>query len=222
MRSTSQRSSRRKHKKKLNYHQIPMPIAMSPPEYCSQENRTWVIRGTATAAFSSSTMRTIDLAAFLGVIATAPTTCQFLCDQFRLRRVCVWAPVATAGTPVTVMLKWADDPTGVSSSGPPKTVSDTSSSIDKYAYACLEPPSGIKGATSYFTQWQDSSLTTPLVVVTAPVGSIMQFWFNWILDDIGATTSGPTIAGATAGNVYHKNIVVGGGTLQAVVPLNFI
>jgi hypothetical protein len=195
---------------------------MQPPEYMSQENRSWDIRGTVTAAFSSATLRAIDLSAFLGVIATAATTCQFLCDQFRLRRVCVWAPVTTQGTPVTVMLKWADDPNGVSSSGPPKTVSDTSSSVDKYAYACLEPPSGMKGATSYFTQWQDSSLTTPLVVCTAPIGSIIQFWFNWILDDIGATTSGPTIAGATAGNVYHKSIVASGGTLQAVVPLNFV
>jgi len=160
-----------------------------------------------------------QLAAAMGIVAITATTSNLLCDQFRIRRVCVWGPVATAGTPVTVMLKYADDPASNTQAGPPKTEIGTSSNINEYAYCCLQPP---KNNTSIFSQWCDASLTTQWIVCSAPVGSILQIWYNFILDDVGAPSSGPTIAAATPGLIYHKIMTSGGSNWTAVAPLNSI
>jgi hypothetical protein len=220
----SNKNKRKKGSRKENWNQIEKPIAKAPPHYIAQENRTWHIRGVVTGAGVNATafITIAQLAAFLGVIATSATTCNFLIDQFKFRRIAVWAPVATAGTPVQVSLKFVDDPAGTQTSGPPKTTESISSNLDEYAYACLEPPKGVKGFTSYFSQWQDSSATAAFLNVTWPLGSIVDIFYNWFLDDAGFASAGPTIAGATAGLLYHKNIVLGGSTLTAVLPLNTI
>jgi len=214
---------RKQHKKKTNkpsYQAIIRPICLQPPAYIAQDNRTWTLRSTLSGAAANAFVFTaIQLSAHMGIIATSTTTSSLLCDQFRLRRVCVWGPVTTAGTPVSVMLKWADDPASNTQSGPPKTEMGTSSNINEYAYACLTPP---KNNTSIFSQWADASLTTQWVVCSAPIGSIIQFWFNFIIDDIGATQSGPVIAGATLGQIYHKNMIAGGATWTGIPPLNTI
>jgi hypothetical protein len=205
---------------KINYHQIQRPIALAPPTYKAQENRAWVVRfscggtGTVGAQVNINT-----LAGALGIIATAATTSVFIADQFRLRRVCIWGPVATAGTPVNVMLKFVDDPTSNTQSGAPRTMQDSSVSFDRPAYVCLEPP---KDNTSLFSQWADSSSTTGWIFLAAPPGSIMDLHFNFIIDDIGTTSAGPTVAGATAGTIYHKTFAVGASTWTAVSPLNAI
>lgn len=207
-------------KKRNKYIPRPRPINLSPPMYVSQENRTWMVRcNTNATATLSGNIAMNALAGMLGVIATGATTSVFLCDQFRLRRICAWAPVTTAGTPVTVMLKYADDPASNTQSGAPRTVSDTSISYDRPAYACLEPP---KDNTSIFSQWMDSSLTTNVLVVVLPAGTTIDFYFNFIIDDIGVTSAGPTVAGATAGTIYHKAFAVGAATITAVAPLNSI
>jgi len=193
---------------------------MAPPTYVSQENRTWMVRcSTNATSTTSGVIQMNGLANMLGVIAITATTSVYLCDQFRLRRICAWAPVATAGTPVTVMLKYVDDPTGNTQSGAPRTVSDTSISFDRPAYACLEPP---KDNTSIFSQWFDSSLTTGVVACALPAGTIVDFYFNFIIDDIGVTSAGPTLIAATPGNIYHKALGVGAAVLTAVPPLNTI
>jgi hypothetical protein len=102
------------------------------------------------------------------------------------------------------------------------TKEDMTSSIDKYAYVCLEPPRGLAGATSYFNQWQDSSAGAALIYAVLPSGSIIDFFFDWFLDDVGIPSAGPAIVGASAGVLYHKNIVLGGSSIQVVLPLNNI
>jgi len=214
------KSSRKQHKKsskrggnKVAYNQPMRPVYLAPPKYIVQENRTWVIRITNGATSTVGTTATIaQLAGMLGVIATSATASQFICDQFRIRRICMWSPVATAGVPVTNEIKWVDDPGSAITAGPPKTCSDSSVSFDRPAYVCLEPPKGNKGATSIFAQWLDSSSTTAWIQWVAPAGTIVDIHFNFILDDIGNTSAGPTLIGATAGNIYHKSFTTGAAT----------
>jgi hypothetical protein len=221
----SQKASKRVPRKRTSpkrdkFHPHPRPINLAPPTYISQENRTWMVRANTNATSTlSASINMSQLAGMLGVIATGATTSVFLCDQFRLRRVCAWAPVATAGTPVTVMLKYADDPASNTQSGAPKTVSDTSISFDRPAYACLEPP---KDNTSIFSQWFDSSLTTNVLAVVLPAGTTIDFYFNFIIDDIGVTSAGPTLIAATSGVIYHKAFAAGAATITVVAPLNSI
>jgi len=214
----NRKAGNRKHK--INYHQLPRPISLAPPPYIAQENRSWVVRfqcggtGTVGAQIAMNT-----LAGALGIIATTATTSVFMDDQIRLRRMCLWGPVATAGTPVNVMAKFVDDPASNTQSGAPKTVQDSSVSFDRPAYVCLEPP---KDNSSIFSQWFDSSLTTGWCFIAAPPGSIMDLHFNFIVDDIGTTSAGPTIVAGTAGTIYHKTFAVGASTWTAVSPLNAI
>jgi len=131
----------------------------------------------------------------------------------------MWGPVATAGVMVTCTAKYVDDPASNTQSGPPKTVSDSSISFDRPAYVCLEPP---KDNSSIFSQWADSSLTTAWLNLTCPVATVIDFHFNWIMDDIGATTAGPVLVAGTPGAIYHKSFTIGGCTFGAVSPLNAI
>jgi len=199
------------------------PPYLAPPMFIQQEVRKLRIRCTSSAAITAGSVTMAHLGGMLGIISLATgagSASSLICDQARLRRVCVWGPVATAGTPVTVQLKYVDDPTSNTQSGPPRTVSDSSISFDRPAYVCLEPP---KDNSSIFSQWFDTNLNTAYFVITCPSGSIVDFWFNWILDDQGATQAGPTITAASIlGQIYHRSITTGGGTLGCVSPLNGI
>jgi len=204
------KNKKKNHKKKVSYNAPQRPLYLAPPHFTLQENRSWTIRFTNGAtATVGSTINLGQFAAALGVICVTAITCRFICDQFRIRRICLWSPVATAGVPVTNELKWIDDPAATVTSGAPRTQSDTSISFDRPAYVCLTPP---KDNSSVFSQWLDSSLTTPWVQLAAPAGSVMDIHFNFIIDDIGDTTAGPAIVGGTPGDIYHKGFVTGAAT----------
>jgi len=197
-----------------------LPIFLAPPKYMQQQIIGWKVRYIVSGApLAAQTFTCANLAQFMAVIATSATTSLYFNDQFRLKRTCVWGPVATAGTPVSVMLKYADDPANTATSGAPKTVGDTSVSFDRPAYACLEPP---KNATSLFNNWLDSNQTIAVIVVSAPVGATIDFDFQCFIDDLGVPAAGPVLAGATAGVVYHKTQTFGGTTMTVVTPLNGI
>jgi hypothetical protein len=228
MRSSKKASGRRpngagrakKHPNRVNFHPVPRPMNLAPPTYVAQENRSWMVRFSNNATSTLAGVFTMaNLASMLGVIATGATTSVFLADQVRIRRICMWSPVATAGVPVSNSIKWVDDPASSITSGAPKTQNDSSLSFDRPAYVCLEPP---KDASSIFSQWVDSSLTTQWVTVVAPAGTIMDIYYNFIVDDVGATSAGPTLVAATAGIIYHKIVVTGAATWTAVAPNNFI
>jgi len=210
-------------KHKINYNKPSSPPYLGPPAFISQEVRSIRIRTIASAAITAGTITMIQLAGMLGITSTATgagSASALWSDQFRLKRVLVWGPVATAGTPVTVQLKYVDDPPSNTQSGAPRTVSDTSVSFDRPAYVCLQPP---KDNSSIYSQWMDSSLTTGVIVLTCPAGANVDFFFNFILDDQGATSAGPTITAASiAGQFYHRSITTGGGTLGCITPINGI
>jgi hypothetical protein len=94
-------------------------------------------------------------------------------------------------------------------------VSDTSVSFDRPAYVCLEPP---KDSSSVFSQWVDSSLSTGWLFWAAPAGTTVDIDYNFIIDDIGTTSVGPTLAGAVSGVIYHKTFVTGAAT-WSVAPI---
>lgn len=213
-------SRKRKAGPRVNFHKVPLPIALAPPTFRAQVTRSWHLRAICSGAAPTAFIFTVSqLSAFMGIIATSTTTSSLLCDQLKIKRMCVWGPVATAGTPVTTMLKWVDDPASNTQSGPPLTQSDTSVSFDRPAYCCLEPP---RGNSSIFSQWADANLNTQWIVIGCPVGAVLDIWYDWILDDLGATQAGPTIAAASLGTIYHKNMVAGGTTFSAITAVNSI
>jgi len=207
----------KKQRKRNAYEKVQKPIYLAPPTYVQQEVRSIKVRCTMSGAAANVVMTATQIASLTGVIATAATTGVFLSQSFRMKRLCCWGPVATAGTPVTVELKYADIPGssgGIATS--PKTVSDTSVSFDRPAYCCLTPEKD-----GYFDNWLQCNNGSSMLDITCPAGSTLDFDLQFILDDIGTQTASRTLAGATAGELYRLIANLGAPpTLVPVAPIN--
>lgn len=197
------------------------PVFVGPPEFLQQEVRSIRVRCQASAAVSAAAVTMANLGALIGLVSLATgagSATVLLSQSAKLKRVCVWGQVATAGTPVTCQLRYVDDPANTDANGPPKTVSDTSVSYDRPAYVCLEPS---KMQQSFFSQWFTTNVAQTYLNLTCPAGGIIDFWFNFVLCDQGAPLAGPAIAGAsTLGTIYHKSFTTGGANIVPVGPLN--
>jgi hypothetical protein len=109
----------------------------------------------------------------------------------------MWGPVTSSGTPVTVGVQWVENSADYES--PPVTRSDTSVSFDHPAYVSMKPPKG-----SLASKWHGCNQSDEIFALTFPQGATVDLDFDFVLSDLGAPLGGPTIAGGTAGNFYHK------------------
>lgn len=176
-------------------------LSSHPPPVVVQPVQFFILRTIATSAETDEAFNFNTLASLLGIIATGSTTSTYLSSVFRLKRLQIWGPVATAGTPVTVSLRLAQS--NLDFSSPPKTWSDTSVSFDHPAFVDFHPPKG-----SLIDKWHTSVQGDQAFLMTFPVGSTIDFHFNFVLNDALALQNGPTLSGATVGTIYHK-IVAG-------------
>lgn len=174
------------------------PLASHPKSIVIQSTRSFKIRCAASSAISGYQALMSDLGGMLGVIAKSATTSQYLSSLTRLRRITMWGPVATAGTPVSVSLTWVNNSEDFET--PPVTKLDTSVSFDHPAFLDMKPP-----RSSLCSKWHSSGLSDSLFVFNCPAGSTVDFEFDWVLCDGPDTAyvAGPTLIGATVGNIYH-------------------
>lgn len=179
-------------------------LASHPPQFNAQIVRNFHLRTLSTAALASVNFTITDLAGLVGVIANTATTARTLSQQFRLIKIEIWGPVAVAGTPVQVAVRWNNSANDFV--GPPIQILDTGVSFDWPAYVSTAPPSG-----SLSSKWHDSTETDVTFSLTCPTGSTVDFHFDWVLSDLGNQNFAPAIAGATIGEVYHV-------TTHALVP----
>jgi len=210
----------KKNKKRgLKYQAHPRAIYLAPPTYEQQPTRSWKVRCQVSAACLGNVLSGTQLCGILGVTAITTTSGVFIGNQFRLKRTCIWGPVTTAGTPVSVELKYADDPAGVLyPASAVKAVGDTSVSFDRPAYACLTP-----NKESYANLWTNCLSTAAVLVISCPAGAIIDFDFQFLIDDLGALNGARALVGATAGTYYHLIATLSGSqTVTAVSPLNSI
>jgi hypothetical protein len=197
----SQRSNYRT--KKVRKHLSPKnrvinkSISTHPPPYLAQSIRSSQLRCLMTAAQTNLSVTFTQLAGLLGIVGTSATTSVFWTNAFRLKKIAIWGPVATAGTPVSVALTWTE--ANATFESPPSTKADTSVSFDFPAFVMTKPPQG-----SLVSKWHQSSQSDEAFALTVPNGATIDFWFDFVLPDFGAASAGPTIAGGTAGNFYHK------------------
>jgi len=63
----------------------------------------------------------------------------------------------------------------------------------------MRPPKG-----SLASKWHGSAQTNELLAMSFPSGAVVDFEFSFVLTDLGGALAGPTIAGGTTGNLYHK------------------
>lgn len=182
------------------------------PKMIAQPTRDWTLRFVNTgAAIVGRAFTSLELASMLGLIATTATTSIYISSVFRLRRVKIWCLPSAVGVPCTVQAFWQNviDSAFVLSSAP-KPETDTSLSVDHYAFVELRIP---KDSAVIGKWWNVVHGVSPLNL-TAPPDAVVEFDFQWICDDLGTNSSGPALVGATPGTIYHK--IVGGLTAQGV------
>lgn len=211
----NRKPSRKSKAKKANQYAQPMlPVYLAPPHYKPQEVRSWKVRYRAAAAITSQAFTCSELGRMLALYADSAIACHYICNQYRLKRVCIWGPVATAGTPVAVTAKYSDIINATTGfTGCPQTVSDESVSFDRPAYVCLTPPKD-----SIVNLWQSVVSTNNFIEITCPSGSIIDFDYQFYIDDIGSLPLGPVIAAGTPFTIFHLTV----NNLTAVLPLNLL
>lgn len=173
-----------------------MRLASHPPLMEAQVVRSLKLRTLSTAALAAQAFTIVDLTGLVGIIAITATTARMLSQQFRLRKIHIWGPVATAGTPVEAIMRWNNSANDFV--GPPIEILDTSVSFDWPAYITTSPPSG-----SLSSKWHDGSETDVTFTLTCPTGSTVDFDFDWVLSDLALSNFAPAIAGATVAEIYH-------------------
>jgi len=206
--------------KRVNKQPNRLPLTRVPPRYNQQIVRKWTVRCIATTAAVGNQFTVTQIASLMGVFSATTTTSFFPCNQFRLDRLRAWAWTATAGTPASLSAKWIDNPlaTTVGISDIPHPVEDVSASTDIPAFIDLKPP-----RNSFADNWLAVTATPNLLFLTLPANAILDFFFSFLIDDIGTLSSGPALVAASAGTWYHKIITGSAGTvLTAVAPLNSI
>jgi len=210
------RKTKRNNKAKRNPYTKPeKSIFLAPPHYEQQEVRSIRVRCLlANQPAVEQILTATQVCSLTGVTATSTTAGVFLSSSFRLKRVCIWGPVATAGTSVTVQLKYSDIPgaTGGMVSSP-KSVSDTSVSFDRPAYACLTPE-----RDGYFDNWLQCNNGSNMLEITGPLGSTLDFHLQFFVDDIGIPVASRVLVAAVLGTFYRLTAITAGGT--QFVPVN--
>jgi hypothetical protein len=167
-----------------------------PPMIKAQVVRPFLVRCQATGAVANNFSYN-TLAGYLGVVATAATTSVFIAPCFRLTRVEIWTVQPAAGSVSTVELQWFNTASDFVS--PPVNISDSSQSSDHVGHIVAVPPSG-----SLADKWHTSTQTDNVFSMNLASGGIVDFHFQWVLNDNETTYAGPTLVGATLGLIYHK------------------
>lgn len=181
----------------------PKIVSMMPKELTATPVWQYVRRYLCASAVSSSlTINDLNNSA---IMASTTVVGFSLNRATRIKRIRIWCPLTTQGTSVTVTLT----PSSVDSANNsfidfPKTISDTTISIDRPAYIDYRPdlnhPSG---------SWHiANTVNINLMSIVAPIGSIIDLHLESILN-FSNTQSGyaATLVGATAGQMYVRTIL---------------
>ncbi len=167
--------------------------AVKPPQLRSNiviKHRYRFVSTSATAA----TITAGDLKGIAGAVCTvANSTLSMIADSFKLHSVEVWTPPASQGAAATCSLEWVGDVYG-----PTSEVSDTSVSVSDPAYIKAIPPSD---ASSAF--WQGAVANDIVMILTCPVGSIIDVVCSHVLADDAAAGTTYLVAAGTLGVLYY-------------------
>jgi hypothetical protein len=174
-------------------------LSLSPPPFNARAVRKFRIRCLATAPQIDAPVRYLDLAALLGIIATSAITSVHMVTAFRMTKVRIWSPspfgsVSTSNVSIT----W--DETAADFVTPPISRSDSSVNPNKPAFVDARPPRG-----SLADKWHSPGQTDGICIMTYPTGSIVDFHFEFVLDDAGGPLAGPAIIGGVTGTIYHRS-----------------
>lgn len=180
-------------------------LYLAPPPFVSTPVKYGRVRGLTSSALATAgftLQQIVSYCAGIIPIAAVNSTPKHLAASFKFKRILVWGPVATAGTPVTVELRFPGTASSDGTTMPQVTQTDSSVSFDRPAFAMLKPKK-----ESFQGQWfTPTTVGFNLFELTCPSGSIVDIEFDYVLNEDGnpynaaALTGGATLV---VGAVYH-------------------
>jgi len=150
-------------------------------------------------------------------MALTATTSSFISNQFRVRKISLWAPPPAIGSITQISLKYSDTNSVQGNTGPSHFSGDSSMEPDRPAKCAIIPTPG-----SSYQQFFAVTASPNFFVLTCPLGSILQVSFDHYVDDSGTITTGPTLIGASPGVVYHAIATIGSAIVTPHSSLNSI
>jgi len=165
-------------------------------------------------AASSTTLRVRDFCDLWCVAATATSAYQ-LASHVRVKKIEMWAPMASDLVPVTISCDWSGS-TSAGVYGKSNRVSDTSIGSSDGAHIVTRPPAG-----SQIAQWiSTAGGTLTLCDLSYPINTIIDVTYELVVKDDGAATAVTgAVAGATVGANYIRSLDSGSAT--NLVPLSY-
>ncbi len=162
-------------------------------------NHTYRFISTAGTPVSATGASLIGISGTVGTTANAFVTGIF--NSVKVNKITIYAAETAAGTPVTCSVEWL----GFNNS-PPIEDSRTSVSTAVPVVLSSKPP-----PNSLAKFWQVTG-NTPIFVIIAPPGSVIDIDLDCMLSDTGATFQNYAVATATVGVVYYLSLDVQAGT----------
>ncbi len=165
-------------------------------------------RYRASSALSTVSIQDQQVLAALGTVCTVlNTTVAVLAKTYRFKRIEMWAPVVTNGTPVTLTVEFSQ------TLGPNREFSDTAISQNMPAHLKILP-SQLKDSTVMF--WKTYTSASAMVL-SCPAGTIIDIEVEYILDDDAAILPLVSVAAGTLAFLYF--LALDGPSTNLLVPV---
>ncbi len=145
----------------------------------------------------------MDLLDLLCMAATA-TSAYRIPNAVKLRKVEVWAPMASDLAPVTCSVEWRQPAVaGQGVGGNSQIRSDTSMGSARPAYVSAKPPPG-----SLASMWLNGGNPFTVLAISGPANTVVDVHLSFRVGDSTseAQAVGAAVAGATVGTVYVRKL----------------
>jgi hypothetical protein len=213
----SNKNMRKKKSKNLQVQLVQYERILSPPQIKVIPIYTRVIRYRVTTTISQETFTNNHLVRGMGgIVATSAVSAVPICAAVRLLKVEAWAPITTLGTNTTVALQWDTSGANGDFAGPSDIITDSSMDPSRPAHIVTKPP---RQTLCGFWKSGAVSDTYRMLLFSAITGTIIDFTFQYTLNDGLGQNAALVVAAASAGGFYHQQILNGNA---AVVALNTI
>lgn len=170
-----------------------------------------VFRFQAQAALSDTPVNANDLLNLM-VMATTATTSGRLIETIRIRKIEMWAPMASDLIPVTASVEFTTS-AALQIGAKRELHSDTSMGAMRCAYVAAKP-----SPLSAAGQWVPSDGNTwEYMLLNCPDNTIIDLHVTMVLKNTEATSTGTAPTGATAGRVYYGCLT---GSSSETVPVS--
>lgn len=188
MSSSNTRSNRknRRGKRRDNVNMVSAIVRASsisnpePPQFDSSIHFVQRFRFVLTAAVQNYQINPIDITSLLlvsGFVGTdADTPAYGIITRFKYKAIEMWTTTSSLALPASISVAFVDL-SGIASNTE-KTQSDTTASIDRYAYVKLRPRNG-----SLASEWQNPTSTAGSFVFSAPQGTILDLTLHCYLQN---------------------------------------